>query len=284
MIETSKTWKLIAALGLGMLGSAANATVVLVGNYGLGEAGSVGAPPSYLNLQDSAGTANNFTYFQSPGGQTTAIATTGLAAPGSTAALSLDQTNTAQRNAGWAIELGNGHGLANDWIAQLWAKTPDSTGSGTSYIFFNTNMNQPASGISLEFNNGNVNLLQGTDTASRIVGFAYTPGQWFEATLLSYNGLLSLYEGASATPVASSSSLSHTLDTLGLGFGPGASAGRGASASFDELKVWSFDHTTDSLGSVLGAAGVAAVPEPGSLALLGLGGTAMLARRKKQRA
>lgn len=235
-------------------------------------------------MQDSAGTANNFTYFQSPGGQVTSIETTGLAAPGSTAAFSLNQGGTAQRNSGWAIELGNGHGLANDWIAQLWAKTPDSTGAGNSFVFFNTNMNSPASGISLEFNNGRMNLLQGTDTGSRLAGFAYTPGQWFEATLLSYNGLLSLYEGASATPVASSGSLSHTLDTLGLSFGPGASAGRGASASFDGLKVWSFDHTTDSLGSVLDAVGVAAVPEPGSLALLGLGGAAMLARRKKQRA
>jgi len=32
MIETLKTWKLIAALGLGMAGGAVNATVVLVGN------------------------------------------------------------------------------------------------------------------------------------------------------------------------------------------------------------------------------------------------------------
>lgn len=284
MIKALKTWKLIAGFSLGMVGSAANATVVLVGNYGLGEAGSVGVAPTYLNLQDSAGTANNFTYFQSPGGQATGIENAGLAAPGSTAALSLDQRGTAQRNSGWAIELGNGHGLANDWIAQLWAKTPESTSSGNSYIFFNTYMNGSASGISLEFNNGKVNLLQGTDTASRLAGFAYSPGQWFEVTLLSYNGAVSLYEGSSSTPVVSSGTLSHTLDTLGLGFGPGAEAGRGASASFDELKVWSFDHTTDSLDSVLGAAGVAAVPEPGSLALLGLGGVAMLARRKKQRA
>lgn len=266
-----------------MVGSA-NAAVVLVGNYGLGEDGSVGAPATYVNLQDSAGSANNFTYFQSPGGQATGIENAGLAAPGSTAALSLDQTHVADRNAGWAIEAGNGFALANDWIAQLWAKTPDSTTSGNSYIFFNTYMNGPANSISLEFNNGRVNLLQGTDTGSRVAGFTYSPGQWFEATLISYNGVVSLYEGSNTTPVASSSTLLHALDTLGLGFGPGAEAGRGVSASFDELKVWSFDHTTDSLDSVLGAAGVATVPEPGSLALLGLGGVVMLARRKKQQA
>ena len=70
------------------------------------------------------------------------------------------------------------------------------------------------------------------------------------------------------------------LDDIRLGAGYQASAG--TNAAYDEMKVWTFDHTMDSLASV--EAAMAAVPEPSTYGLMGAGalaGIALIRRRRK---
>lgn len=240
-----------------LLAGVAGAGIVQLGSYGLGEPGTVGASAPFTPLADSILPANNITGFQNAGGPV-AIATTGLAAPGSTAALQL--TQNSGRNTGWH-STSPSYGLANDWALQLWLKTPDSTGSGNSYVFAGLDGNA-ANTLSLELNNGTVNLLRDTDTATRVTGFAYTADQWFRTTLISYNGQLQLYQGTGVTPTATTSALPTVLGDLRLGFGKMAPGGRGASATFDEMKVWSFDHTADTLAQVKTAVGLGGTLPP----------------------
>jgi len=262
---------IVAGLGIA---ATADAMIALVGSYDLGEPGTVDPSVGYVPLRDGAGTANDFTSYQKGSGALPSIQTTGLAAPGSTAAIELIQTPGKNRNAGWWDMVG--YGLTDDWATQLWVKTPDATDANQSYLFFSTN-SSAGNSVSLEFNNGRVNLLQNVDTGTRVIGFAYSPDEWFRATLISYDGTLSLYEDSNGSAVTSTRTLTHALDSLMLGFGLGAPYLRGASGTYDELRVWSFDHTTDSLNDVIAAT----VPEPASSALLGIGALGLYLRRRR---
>lgn len=83
LIQTAR----LIAIGL-LLGSVANAAVVQVGDYGLGEAGTVGpGADSFVPLVDSStandGAANNITHFQGGGsGWNVDLVTSGLARAG----------------------------------------------------------------------------------------------------------------------------------------------------------------------------------------------------------
>ena len=255
LIQTAR----LIAIGL-LLGSVANAAVVQVGDYGLGEAGTVGPEAShFVPLVDSStandGAANNITYFQGGGsGWNVDLVTSGLAAPGSTAALELVQGGSG--NSGWATTVPS-YGLADNWVAQLWFKTPTDTSTGDSKVFFGSDDNN-ASTLELELYQGRVNVLQHLNLPSptRMDGFAYTVGEWFQVSLMCYHGQVRLYNGTNTPPVATSTAFSaHTLGDLRLGFGYQAPYGRGATGVFDSLRVWRFD-ATDSLASVEASLGL----------------------------
>lgn len=267
----------LAFAGLMVLGGTAPGAVVEQGYYGLGESGTVGTSSPFKPLKDTLN-SHNITSFQAAGGTASIVAPGAGGAPGSTAALTLAQNSG--RSSGWAGTTPT-YGLTTDWALQLWFKTPDTTTTGQSYIFVGTNGSAGTNSLSLELNNNHVNVLNSTNTAARLTGFAYTPNTWMQITLVNYNGVLNLYNGSALE--ASGTLAGETLSDLRLGFGSLAPSGRGASGTWDEMSVWSFNHTTDSQAAVESALGIVAVPSPAALpaglALLGL--TAFSGRRRR---
>ena len=278
-IPAAKTYHLILLVGGLGLGATADATIALIGSYGLGEPNSIGTTSDPMSngfapLKDSAGTANDFTHYQNGGQPIPSIQTTGLAAPGSTAAIQLIQAAWIA-NAGWTGTTAT-YGLTDDWAAQLWVKVPEVPDVNQSYLLFSTN-EEAADAVTLEVNKGRINLIQGASAATRMIGFAYSPDEWFRATLISYDGTVALYQDDQRYAVATTTSFAHALNSLMLSIGPTGPGLRGGSGTYDELRVWSFDHTTDSLGEVVDIT----VPEPASTALMGIGVLGLLLRRRR---
>lgn len=266
----------------------ASARVTQVGNYNLGESGSVGSAASwYTSLTDSIG-GHNINAFQNPGGaggQIVAIKTNGLAAPGSTAALLMSQQATAQQNAGW---YGNStpYGLTNNWMVNFWYLPIQLTTSANSYVLFSTDSS--SGGLSIALNNNTMTVLAGATVQANqktvlMQGGAYSTNAWQQLTLIDYNGNLSLYQSGSLT-ASSSNYGAASLNQPEIALGPYANAERGAAGAWDLLTVWTFDPVQDSLSTVQAdITNLAGVPEPSTYALFGLGtiGMLMVMRRMK---
>ena len=271
-----KTTYTTIALSLG-LAAATNAAITLNHEYHLGEAGSVTGAD--LLPQDSVGT-NHFTSLNAS--PTVTVIASDSGTPGSTQALQIANVN------GGTYHDAGGIGMTDDWALELWVRPDDTGGSylgatdgdGTAQTglrFWATNNAQ--NGTSLGGNAiaaGQTRLLM--RNGSGFLGAStstFTAGTWAQINLIRHNGTVNYYLNGS---LQDSAATDGELDDLRLGAGYFGEAR--ANGAFDEMKIWSFDSNVDSLASVE-AATITTVPEPSSAALLGLGGFALILRRRK---
>ncbi len=217
-------------------------TIEQIGEYGLGESGTVAASAPYTPLEDSIAPANNITSYQ--GGTDQEIITTGLSAPGSTAAL---QKTTTAHNEGWHD--GAAYGLTDNWSLEIWLR-PDST-AGT---YIGATDNDTSNGLTFWAANNNIS---GTSLGGKTITVGtpklvlrhpgssdylgsdacnYASGEWHRISIIVLNGMVYYYFDRSLEDSAAMTS--HDLDNPMLGFGPGASTGK--NAAFDEMKIWRF--------------------------------------------
>ncbi|MGB0993262.1 MAG: LamG-like jellyroll fold domain-containing protein [Akkermansiaceae bacterium] len=240
----------------------ANAAVTVVHEYHLGEAGSVNAGDN--TPFDSAGSSN---YTNAISGASASVATTGASAPGSTAYL---DTSSAT-NIGWYGA--DFSGLATDNFAIGVFARASSINSGD---IFTTGGGSPLGAFKISMGtNGWAASAHGVawiGTANGITG-SYTANQWVHLALVRQSGTTTFYiDGASqgtygGAPAHGGSHLS--VSPGGTSYFDG---------HIDEARVVTFttsDSTTDILNTLQ------AVPEPSSTALLGLGGLALILRRRK---
>lgn len=251
-------------LAVGMAASA-NAAIVQIGHYGLGETGTVTGGSPLVPLIDDVGTANNITASQSIDA-TASIGTTGVSAPGSTAYL---QKNSG--NSGWHSN-SVPYSLTDNWAVQLWMR-PDTNGGTVQFQTDNSTV-----GASIWFQNSD----GGNDIAFAHGGggvasptnndFNYTTGTWYRLGIVRSNAVNYFYiNGAQVA----SDTVNSTLGAPMLGFAQGGS--NGGTGAYDELNVWSFA-STDSLDSI--ETTMNAVPEPSAALLGGLGMLCLLCRRR----
>jgi hypothetical protein len=236
----------------------AHASIIQVGNYGLGESGSVGAAPDYTPLVDSLN-GHNITLFQA-GDSTRGVITTGLAAPGSSAALQISQSALAWCG-GWFHNAG--YSLTDNWAIDLWIR-PDGVKPTDGSLAFATH-NGYALEVHYTAGTSKVFLHQGGNVGADYgSGAAYTLGQWQRISIIELNGTANFYVDSA---LKDSVALGGYLINPMLGFGVGGYWG--ANAAYDEFKVWSFDsgQTREAIETAMG------IPEPSTLMLgLALGG------------
>ncbi|MEI7910062.1 MAG: autotransporter-associated beta strand repeat-containing protein [Verrucomicrobiota bacterium] len=220
-----------------LIASAASATVTKLAHYGLGESGTVtGATSPFTPLLDDIG-GHHFAGQQAVG-STATLGTSGVAAVGSTAYLAKSSWPSGWHSTNFS--------LTNDWSVQLWMR-PDTNG-GT--VQFETDNN--ATGVSFVFSSDNKIYLAhgggGTQNAITGANSSYTTGTWYRLGIVNYNGTNHFYiNGTEVTTDA----LGGTVGGMLLGFAQGGN--NGGPGAYDELNVWSFDHTTDSLSSITDA-------------------------------
>lgn len=244
--------------------STTNAAVTLQASWALGEAGSVSGTGKQNPLVDSVGTANNITGFQNAA-NTVSLVTTGLVAPGSTAALQIQQTSAS----GWHTN-SSPFNLSDDWAIQLWVR-PDET--ITNGVLMQTD--NSVTGVSVLADGGHFTFAGGASGAANQIDTAITiaNGTWYKIDIIRYNGTNNYYVNNAL--VATGTAQGAFLNAPMLSFGQGGQ--NGVDAAFDEMKVWTFDHNTDALSAV---EAVVAVPEPSIALLGGLGLLGLLRRRR----
>lgn len=261
----------VAILGL-FASTAARAAITLNGSWALGEAGSVSGTGTQLPFVSSVNTANNVTNSQSIG--SASIITTGLGAVGSTAAIS---TGGKTSGAGYFGST-TGFSFTNDWAFQLWVR-PDAAATGQAGVLFQTDNN--TLGLSARFADNAIVFDGGGDgiSATDIGSTAAAVGTWYKLSIIRYNGTNRYYVGN--TEVGTGNNTLTNLNQPMIGFGQNGVNGI-TNLAFDEMRVWKFDNTTDSLSSVQNT--VLAIPEPatyGALGAAGLAFTALLRRRRR---
>ncbi|MFC4992152.1 PEP-CTERM sorting domain-containing protein [Rubritalea tangerina] len=275
----------LTLLSLCALSAALPAAIVQRADYALGEAGSISATQPYTPLVDSIG-GNNIPNWNTSATKTSVI-TTGLAAPGSTAAL-LVSGNAGTGGTWFGGTQNGGSGYTSNWALDIYLR-PDATGgtflgatdgnggTQTGLRFWATNTG--LSGTSL----GGNNLSSGTNylLLSNGSGFlgnttsTYTAGTWVRLSIINYNGTVNYYLNESLQDSAATDGF---LNDIRLGAGYFAAAG--SNGAFDEMRIWDFDHTQDSLADVETAV-FTPVPEPSSSALIALGALGLIARRRR---
>lgn len=263
-----KTSFLSLVLPVALATAPAHAAVTLVSHYGLGEAGTVGGASPFTPLIDDVGAADNFNFSNVPSANAS-IGTTGAAAPGSSAYLVKTDNNV------WIAQTAT-TSFSNNWALQIWMRP--ATAGGT--IQFQTN--DSVDGISIWFQNGSDG--DGSDIAfGRGFGgtggspngnlFDYSADTWYRIGIVRHNDTNYYY--VNGTQVGSDTGTG-VVGTMRIGNAVGGL--NGGAGAYDEINIWSFDHTTDSLVSVETAMNL--VPEP-SAAFLGALGLLPLLRRKR---
>ena len=220
-----------AAITLSLsLGAAANAAIVNVAHYGLGEAGTISGSAPTITAQDDIGT-NHFAGSWLPSGVTS---TTGGAAP--------DSTHYMQKPGQGEGMNGTSFGLTDNWAVQLWMNTQNDGGT----IQFATD--NSADNLSIWFQGGNGSIALSTGAASLTglgVSGSYVKDTWYRIGIVRDSGTNYLY--VDGVNVGSESTVAAKLNSMLLGFGQGGN--HGGAGSYDELNVWTFAES-DSLASV----------------------------------
>ncbi|MFD2159206.1 LamG domain-containing protein [Rubritalea tangerina] len=247
-----RTMTLLSTLVAGTLST--QAAITIVHTYDLGEASTViGGVP-----QDSTGT----THFTNGIGGGMSVNTVGVGASGSTAYASL--SNQGVYGADFS-------GFATDNFGiELWARTSDSD----SIIFTTGN-----SGQFLDFQTTGGNWAASINGASWVggnngAGQAFTANTWTHLALIRNNGTTTFYINGVAQSGTSNAAVTHSAGHLGVRPGDG----RRYEGDIDSVRMFTFDPINDD---PVAALNTTAVPEPTSTALLGLGGVALLLRRRK---
>ncbi|GEM_PF-2530393 len=256
---------------------ASHAAIVNIAYYPLGEPGSVGGTQPYTPLTDAIGNANIPNWNGDP--SRTSLTSTGLIAPGSTVAAVISNNNN---NAGtwYGSALNGGAGLTNNWAFDIYLRPDLSTGSflgatdgsyttgqtAGGWRFWATNTDQSHQVLAGSILPAGRNYLLVSRFSSSFqdenLGSAsttYTVGQWVRATIIDYNNTLYYYFNGQLEDSFATTGLVNDI-RLGAGY----NAGQSSNGAFDELRVWTFDPSTDSLNTV--TAQVLAVPEPAGMA------------------
>ncbi|MDB0056282.1 LamG domain-containing protein [Akkermansiaceae bacterium] len=256
-----RTYSLITAAALGsLLAGSASAAITSVHTYALGEAGSMsGGKP-----QDGTGSSHF------GGGSIGTSTVTPSPALGSTAYATFN--GTTQGN--WAADLSS---FATDNFAvEMWVRT-SNVGQGTQNFF-----QLGDSGARLKLG------LQGGNWAVSIHGIAWVGaangnGQiasnntWSHIAVIRDNGTSTLYIDGAAQAGTTAGTPVHSANAH-LGVEPNGGAGNWFDGDLDELNLFTF---TSGVDDPVAALSYFAVPEPSSKALLGLGGLALMLRRRR---
>ena len=273
------------------LATSAQAVIVQVADYRLGEAGSVGpAGAHFTPLVDSIGSHNipNFN-----GSRPTAIVTTGLVAPGSTAGLQISGNaggggtwygNTAPLglNDNWGINLW----IRPDWSGGTYAGATDGDGGTQNGLVFwaaNSGMNGTSlGGKTVNAGIPHLVLYTGTNPGDGFIGAdssTYTVGEWKRLSIITQNGTVRYYLDQELQDTATPNG--HRLSDIRLGAGFWAAAG--TNAAFDEMSVWTFS-PSDSIYHIEHAV-VGIVPEPSTFILSALGflSLGLVGRQRRKR-
>tara|TARA_B110000483_G_C18124545_1_gene515046 strand:- start:16 stop:780 length:765 start_codon:yes stop_codon:yes gene_type:complete len=110
-------------------------------------------------------------------------------------------------------------------------------------------------------------------------GQAVTAGTWTHLAVIRDSGTSTLYIDGVAQAGNTTGTPAHNGPTaFHLGVNPNGGVGNWFTGGIDDLKLSTFDPNTDD---PVAALSINAVPEPSSTALLGLGGLALLLRRRR---
>lgn len=237
----------------------AQAAVTVIHEYKLGEAGSLGAN----NLpQDNVGTAD---FTNAIGGASASVGTTGVFAPGSTAYIDTSSaTNTGWYGADFSSVPADNFGMG------VYARASSinvgdifTTGGATNTFKVSMGTNGWAASSNGTAWIGSANGVSGSFTAD----------QWVHLALVRQSGTTTFYIDGVANGTFGGAPV-HGQSHISVSPGGGSYF----DGHIDEARVVTFtasDSTTDILN------GLQAIPEPSSTALLGLGGLALILRRRK---
>ncbi len=224
---------MLVALWLGGLGASVNGAVVQIGEYHMGEAGTVGSTAPYAPLVDTepASGANSINNYNVPAEGTPLVITTGLAAPNSTAAI---YKSTASIWAGW-YQTANGYGLADNWAVDFWIRPGDNGGTYggatdadnvNGLVFWLTNNGFDGDGVPRL-------VLRQEAASTEIVGPQYALGTWYRWTVIVRQSTVYSYVDGDLKG-SSAAFTGHDLNDLRFSLGPGFLGGVGTIAAYDE--------------------------------------------------
>ncbi len=263
--------KLITStLVAGALGfaSSANAAVTMYAEYHLGEAGSLGANN---RPQDSSG--NNLNFASQINGSNASVSTVGVSAPGSTSYMDTSGTGTE----GWYSN-NLFTGLATDDFAFGVYTRAASNVTATQGVVFSLGGGADAFSIALR-SDGWAAFSQNTATIGGDNGVAgsFTSNAWVHLAVIRAAGITTFYIDGVAQAGTITDAPDHNAAHISVNPG-GGGADNYFDGNIDEARIVTFD-TGESTQNVLNA--LQAVPEPSSAAFIGLGGLALILRRRK---
>lgn len=184
-------------------------------------------------------------------------------------------------NAAWDADFGTDTGVQlDDFSISMHVKGGDS--AWKDYVSIGTTNNvvhvleQTGAGGLANYNINNVGGDGGT--AGVYNGIDITDSQWHHIGLTVTGGNATIYvDGVARATGAYTGSGTATVFQIGSRFGDGA---RAITAQIDDVSVWS-GALSDAQMLALSSNAASTVPEPSSTALLGLGGLALILRRRK---
>jgi len=243
----------------------ATAAVTLVAEYHLGEAGSLGAN----NLpQDSSG--NGYNLGNQISGSSSSVGTTGVSAPGSTAYID----TSGGGNEGWyGTNILTGL-QTDDFALGVYVRASSNTSTNQGDIF-TVGGSTDSLKLSLATNGwgASANNTAWIGTSNGVAG-SFTDNTWVHLALIRSGGITTLYiDGAAQGNTWAGTPVNNTVH---ISVNPGGAAF--FDGQIDEARIVTFD-TGESTQNILNT--LQAVPEPSSVALLGIGGLALILRRRK---